>query len=132
MNRNDMSTSFLAAVPMLHVDDMEAATRFYCGQMGLEETFRFQPATDTMNPCYMGVRMGNIVLHLSSFSGDGKAGGIAVLFLEDVQAYCQVLEGRGVDLGEGIVRQSWGNLECYIQDPFGNQLRLTQIIDHAR
>ncbi len=123
-----MSSSFLAAVPMLHVDDAVEAISFYCDQMGLEEIFRFQPAEESANPCYLGVRKGNLVLHLSSFSGDGVSGGVAVFFLDDLRAYCKEIADRGVDLGDGIVEQSWGNLECYIRDPFGNQLRLTQVL----
>ncbi|NNF04358.1 MAG: VOC family protein [Rhodothermales bacterium] len=123
-----MSDSFLAAIPMLHVVEVEEALEFYCGRLGFRELWRYQPHADSVNPSYVGIRRGGIILHLSSFSGDGIPGGVAVLFLEDVDGYCAELTEAGIDVGAGPVNQTWGNRECYIRDPSGNQLRLTQVL----
>jgi catechol 2,3-dioxygenase-like lactoylglutathione lyase family enzyme len=112
---------------MLHVDDIKSAMQFYGGLLGFEEQWRYQPDPSQSNPSYVGIKLGDIFLHVSSFSGDGKNGGVAVLFMDDVNQYCKQLSSSGVDIGDGPVDQSWGNRECYIEDPFGNQLRLTQV-----
>lgn len=122
----DTTTKFRLAVPMLHVDSIDVARQFYCEQLGFREVWKFQPHADRTDPTYMGVVRDDVILHLSSFSGDGKPGGVAVVFLDDVDDYCREIANAGVDLGDGPVDQSWGNRECYISDPFGNQLRLTQ------
>ena len=123
-----MSSDVLAAVPLLHVGSMTRALEFYCDQLGFEEVFRFQPEPAAEDPIYLGIRLGPVLLHISSFTGDGKEGGVVVIFVNDIDAYCTLIVERGVDIGEGIFDQSWGNRECYLVDPFNNQIRLTQVM----
>ena len=114
---------------MLHVADSASALEFYCEILGFEEMWRFQPDMNSLNPAYIGLRRDTVQIHISSFSGDGKPGGVAVIFVDGIDAFCEELALAGVDIGSGPVDQSWGNRECYIADPFGNQLRLTQAPD---
>lgn len=122
-----MSTDLRHSVPVLHVADMTAATAFYCDKLGFETASTHQPHEDSVNPAYGVIRRGECALHLSSFSGDGKPGGVAVIFVDDVNALHAEFGDGGVDVGLAPTDQSWGNREMYIADPDGNQLRFTQL-----
>ena len=117
--------TLLMTVPMLHVSDMTAALGFYCDRLGFAKISQYQPGQGE-NPVYVVLRRDVTGLHLSSFSGDGTPGAVAVIFVDDVDALYREFRGKGVDVGLEPVDQSWGNREMYISDPDGNQLRYTQ------
>jgi uncharacterized glyoxalase superfamily protein PhnB len=106
------------AIPVLHVSDSASAEAHYCGMLG----FRLESATradeSLADPCYMAVSRDGAWLHLSSFSGDGVAGGVAQVLVDDVDALHEEFVARGV-----AVDQTWGNREMYIKDRDGNCLR---------
>ncbi|MBX2821821.1 MAG: VOC family protein [Rhodothermaceae bacterium] len=117
------------AIPMLHVDDMEQATAFYCEKLGFEKTSEYRVDDSKANPAYVVIARDELWFHLSSFSGDGKPGGVAVLFVRDVSALYKEYKQQGVNVGMSPVDQTWGNKEMYLDDPFGNQLRFTQPLE---
>ena len=119
------------AITMLHVDDMTGAIAFYCQKLGFEKASEYRVDETRANPAYVVISRDELWFHLSSFSGDGKPGGVAVLFVRDVDALHQEYKSQGVDVGMSPVDQTWGNREMYITDPFGNQLRFTQPLTTA-
>jgi catechol 2,3-dioxygenase-like lactoylglutathione lyase family enzyme len=62
-------------------------------------------------------------LHLSSFPGDGVAGGVANFVVEDVDALHQEFRSKGVPIDLEPTTQSWGNREMYVEDADRNSLR---------
>ena len=114
------------AIPMLHVDDMEIAITYYCEKLGFKKASEYRGDELSPNPAYVVITRDELWFHLSSFSGDGKPGGVAVLFVRDVDALHREYESKGVHVGMEPVDQSWGNKEMYLTDPFDNQLRFTQ------
>jgi len=119
-------SNLLLTVPMLHVANMRSALDFYCDRLGFIKTSEYRPHSDVEDPAYVILQRDETGLHLSSFPGDGRPGGVAVIFVDDVDALHREFAGRGVEVGLEPVDQSWGNREMYIGDPDGNQLRYTQ------
>ncbi len=117
---------FKLAIPVLHVRSSAAAEEFYCGKLGfrIESAYRVDEARP--DPCYMVFVRDEAELHVSSFSGDGRAGGVVFLLVEDVDALHAELVAKGVRIDTGPVDQTWGNREMYVSDADGNNIRFTQ------
>ena len=113
---------FKFAIPVLHVSSSTSAAEFYCGHLGFAEQFAYRPFGGA-DPCYMGLARDDVELHVSSFSGDGVAGGVVFLVVQDVDELFKELRDRAVKIDLEPTDQSWGNREMYIHDPDGNSLR---------
>lgn len=113
---------FKFAIPVLHVTSSVAAEEFYCGRLGFTQTFAYRPFGG-VDPCYMGLTRDDVELHVSSFSGDGVAGGVVFLGVEDVDALYKELRSADVVVDLEPTDQSWGNREMYVNDPDGNSIR---------
>jgi catechol 2,3-dioxygenase-like lactoylglutathione lyase family enzyme len=111
------------AIPLLHVSNAAAAVDFYCGKLGFKLEFEHRPEGVEADPCYMGISRGGVWLNLSSFSGDGVAGGVVNLIVEDVDVLHEEFEARGVSIDSGPVNQTWGSREMYVKDADRNCLR---------
>ena len=111
------------AIPVLHVSSSAAAEQFYCRGLGFRVQFAYRPGGPAADPCYMGLTRDGVWLHLSSFPGDGVAGGVVYLAVEDVDALHAELVAKGVAIDSGPVDQTWGNREMYVRDPDRNGIR---------
>jgi catechol 2,3-dioxygenase-like lactoylglutathione lyase family enzyme len=114
---------FKVAIPVLHVSRAASAEEFYCKRLGFRQTFAYRFNEGQADPCYMGLIRDNARLHVSSFSGDGVAGGVVFLVVEDVDALHVELKTKGVAIELEPTDQSWGNREMYVEDPDGNSIR---------
>ena len=115
----------MLTVPLLHVQDMTAAIAFYRNRLG------FEVMSDARNepngPAgYAVLGRDDVGLHLSSYSGDARPGGVAVIFVHAVDAVWRELKERGLSLEASPFDKSWGTREFYVRDPDGNQLRFTE------
>lgn len=117
------------AIAVLHVTSSAKAEEFYCGALGFHREFAYRPQEDRPDPCYFGVSRDGVWLHLSSFSGDGVAGGAVCILVEDVDALHAEFTRRQVPIHLEPVNQTWGNREMYVKDPDGNSIRFTQQLD---
>ena len=113
---------FKLAIPVLHVSSSAAAEEFYCDRLGFIQKFAYRPFGG-LDPCYMGLRRDGAELHVSSFSGDGVAGGVVFLLVEDVDALHAELVGKEIPIALEPTDQSWGNREMYVEDADGNSIR---------
>jgi uncharacterized glyoxalase superfamily protein PhnB len=115
---------FKLAIPFLHVSSSLAAEEFYCYALGFTRQYAHRINAANPDPCYLGLTRDDVWLHVSSFPGDGVSGGIANVFVDDVDVLYEELIARGVQVDEGHpVTQSWGTREMYVRDPDGNCLR---------
>ena len=80
----------------------------------------------------MGVVRDGVVLHLSSFSGDGVPGSAVCVFVEDVDALHAELVERGVSIDTPPVDQTWGTSEMFIRDADRNKIAFSQERQAAR
>ncbi len=111
------------AIPVLHVNDATQASEFYCAGLGFEKRFEYRADPTLANPCYIGLARDGVLLHVSSFAGDGVAGGVVNLLVDDVDAYHDEFRAHGVPIAMPPTDQTWGNREMYVKDADGNTLR---------
>ena len=111
------------AVPVLHVSNAAAGQEFYCGKLGFRREFAHRGDPARPDPCYTGVSRDGVWLHLSSFSGDGVAGGVVNLIVDSVDELHAEFVAKGVTIAVEPVDQTWGTREMYVRDADGNCLR---------
>jgi len=108
-------------IPILRSFDEIKAREFYIDFLGFEICFEHR--FDAEAPLYMGVRLGDCELHLSEHHGDGTPGSALRIEVEDVNAYCKLLnEKKYKNARPGVMEQVWGYHEMAISDPAGNRL----------
>jgi len=117
---------FKFAIPVLHVNAIATAEQFYCRSLGFTQLFAYRIDETQKDPCYMGLMRDNVELHVSSFPGDGVAGGVVFLGVEDVDELHRELRAKGVMIDLEPTNQSWGNREMYVRDPDRNSIRFVQ------
>jgi uncharacterized glyoxalase superfamily protein PhnB len=71
----------------------------------------------------MGLSRDGVWIVVSSFSGDGVAGGVVNFAIEDVDALHTEFVARGVKIDLEPINQTWGTREMYVKDADGNCLR---------
>src|SRR5512146_1084832 len=111
------------AIPLVHVSNSAAAEDFYCNRLGFRREFAYRVDEAKPDPCYMGLSRDGVWLHISSFSGDGIAGGVVNLLVDDVDALHAELVAKGVRIDTGPVNQTWGTREMYVKDGDQNSIR---------
>jgi len=112
---------FKVAIPVLHISGSGTAEEFYCGKLGFEREFAYRPGPGP-DPCYMGLIRDTARLHLSSFPGDGVAGGLVFLVVDDVDALHEELLRNNVPIDMPPTDQTWGNREMYVRDSDRNKI----------
>lgn len=108
-------------VPILRSFDEQKAREFYVDFLGFEVVFehRFDPEA----PLYLGLKLGDCVLHLSEHHGDATPGSALRVEVDDVDAYCAVLNAKSYQNARpGVIDQPWGYRDMTIADPAGNKL----------
>lgn len=111
------------AIPLLHVTNAAEAINFYCQSLGFQLEFEHRPEGVTTDPCYMGISRDGVWIHLSSFSGDGLAGSVANLMVDDVDRFYAEFTAKKVEIDMAPVDQTWGSREMYVKDADRNCLR---------
>lgn len=117
---------FRNAIPVLHVSSSAVAEDFYCRQLGFRRQFAHRADETKPDPCYMGLMRDRVVLHVSSFPGDGVSGTVANIVVDDVDALHAELVPRGVRIDTGPIDQTWGTREMYVRDVDGNSIRFVR------
>ncbi len=115
------------AIPVLHVSSSISAEDFYCQQLGFRKIFANRG--DTTDPCYMGIIRDKAFIHLSSFSGDGVAGNVVNLWVDNVDELHNELVAKGVKIDLEPTNQTWGTREMYVKDADNNCVRFHQDVN---
>ena len=118
--------NLLTAIPTLHVSSSPAAEAYYCSLLGFTKEWEYRPSGPGTEPAYLGLKRDGVALHVSSFSGDGVAGGVATFHVRDVDALFDEFQERGAAIELSPTDQTWGNREMYLRDADGNSLRFVQ------
>lgn len=116
------------ALPLLHVSSVAAARHFYCNQLGFKLEFAHRAKEEMDDPCYMGISRDGVWMILSSFSGDGVAGGVVNLLVDNVDELHAQFVAADVAIDLAPYNQTWGTREMYVKDADGNKVRFQQEI----
>ena len=115
---------FVAAIPLLRASSSREALVFYRDRLGFSLRSTYCPVADAEDPAYHVLTRDGAVIHVSSFPGDGTPGATVVtIVVANIAALYAELVRSGVDVGEGILVQDWGDREIHVRDPSGNRLR---------
>ncbi len=114
------------AVPLLHVSNAAAAAEFYCNGLGFRLEFAHGAGNAISDPCYLAISRDGVWMNLSSYVGDGVAGGVANLIVDDVDELFAEFVGKGVEVSTPPVDQIWGTREMYVRDRDRNCMRFIQ------
>ncbi len=115
------------AIPVIRVSSSIIAQEFYTNDLGFKLLFATRADESTPDPCYMGLSRDGVVVHVSSFSGDGVLGGVVFLQVTDVDGLYREFLARGVPIALSPTDQTWGNREMYVNDIDGNSIRFVQL-----
>lgn len=113
------------AIPHLRILDYDEAVAFYVDKLGFEIAFEWRNAPEL--PVYMGIRRGNLYVHLSAYEASGAPGegrGMT-LAVEDADAWYGSVKQKSVPLERDIATQPWGARDFIVLDPFGNAIVIT-------
>lgn len=121
-----MDANLVSATPLIHVSSSQDAEAFYCVKLGFTREWEYRPAAPAAEPGYLSLVRDGVRVHVSSFSGDGVAGGVVGFRVRDVDALFEELRARGVAIALEPTDQTWGLREMYVRDPDGNALRFGQ------
>ncbi len=114
-----------AAVPVLRVQDGDAARAFYVDRLGFRVLWehRFEPDL----PLYLRLQRDAAVVDLSEHYGDGTPGTVLWVPVRDVRGLHAELAPRLRDRQRpGLEDDAPGGPTFTVLDPFGNALRFCQ------
>jgi catechol 2,3-dioxygenase-like lactoylglutathione lyase family enzyme len=122
----------MAIIPTVRCREIQRALDFYTGVLDFACVDRWP---ETGDPAYAAVTRQGDELHLSSHGGDGTFGQAVVVLTDDAEALFAVFRARGLvppvdkpdsPVHRGVVDQTWGTREFYVDDPDGNTVRFVQ------
>ena len=117
-------SSFREPFPILLVDDVDAASRFYRSVFGFEETYR--------NEDEDGVEFAFLALEPSGIGLGRRPAGeerdfALWIYADDVDAAAAELRAAGAQELLPPTDQPWGVRDCALRDPAGNMIRIFEV-----
>ncbi len=118
---------FTQISPILRIFDETRAREFYIDFLEFEIEFEHRFAENM--PLYLGLKLGNFILHLSEHSGDATPGAAVYIEMKDLKDYHARLAAKDYKYYKpGIKDSGFGTIEMEILDPFHNRLSFNQRI----
>ncbi|MEU2440526.1 VOC family protein [Streptomyces rubradiris] len=118
----------LSSRTLLRPSDPERSRAFYGEQLGLSVYREFGTGPERGTVYFLGGGF----LELSGRSDDPPSPAVRLwLQVEDATAACEELRERGVEIVRPPVKEPWGLVEMWINDPDGTPIVLVEIpADH--
>jgi catechol 2,3-dioxygenase-like lactoylglutathione lyase family enzyme len=115
-------------VPILRIFDVDRAREFYVDWLGFSVDFEHR--FDDDSPLYMQVSRDGLTLHLSEHSGDGTPGSFVYVAARGVAELHRELQAKPYRyLNPGLGTGPVGGDCMDLLDPFGNVLRIEELVD---
>ncbi len=113
------------AIPHLRILSYIQAVSFYVDKLGFDIAFEWRNGPD--EPVYLGIRSGEMLVHLSEYEASGPAGGGRgmTLSVHDIDAWNTRLKMAGVVFERELQAQEWGSKDFIVHDPFANTIVIT-------
>lgn len=119
--KTDLFT-FSTATPILRIFDEAKAREFYLDYLGAEITFehRFYDGA----PLYMGIKLGEVQIHLSEHVGDCSPAARIRIEAKNLEAFSDWLRAKSYKyFNPGKpAKMDWGEWDLTLTDPFANKL----------
>lgn len=108
--------------PVLRFFDLPRTLEFYVEWLGFKVDWEHRFGDNF--PLYMGLSLGDILIHLSEHHGDGCPGArILILYDGDLAAWQRELAAKDYRYYKpGIGKSDWNSAEMSLLDPVRNQL----------
>ena len=106
-------------VPALRITEEARSRAFYVDALGFRVDWEWRHEPEL--PVFMQITRGSLTLYLTQHEGDCQVGGLAYLYVPDVDTWYVEVRGQGLD-AEPPVTHPWGNREMVLVDPDGNRL----------
>lgn len=115
------------AVPVLQIDEYQAAVDYYVTGLGFEIDFehRHEPGF----PVFMCIKRREVYIQLSEH-GRGHSGSEVYVFINDLQSFYERCVANEIPTHGPPDQKAWGNTDLVLTDPFRNTLRFSQISTH--
>lgn len=121
----------MAIVPIIKCSRIKQSIHFYTKVLDFENMTTDESLID---PCYAILKRNGFILHLSSHSGDGSFGTAVVVQEKKLDDLLIFFVARGLNntlknsspVHQGVILQTWGKREFYVDDPDGNTIRFTE------
>lgn len=118
-------------IPVLKCSKIARTVTFYTQVLDFQHT---EANAALKDPSYEILSRGRYELHVSSHSGDGVFGSVLLVRDTDLKALFQKFLKRGLDVTmhsdspvhQGVIVQTWGTQEFYVEDPDGNTIRFVE------
>ena len=108
-------------IPVLRSFDFEKAKAFYLDYLGFRLLFEHKFNDEA--PLYIGITLGQCVLHLTGHHSDACPGSLVRIAVEDVEGFCRSLSLKSYRYANpSVIEQPWGYKELVVSDPSGNRL----------
>ena len=109
------------AVPVLPVEDLDVAKKFYVDQLGFSLGWEFRDE-NVANQGMLGVQRGGMKITLDCpMSGHGRDACVS-LEVESADRYYEEWVGRGVAIERPPRNEDWNARTFGVTDPFGNTI----------
>lgn len=122
--------------PILSVADVDAATAFYCEQLGFDRQFSLQDAHGATFFASVSFEGGSIMLSRQQISDlpaatrrQARADVTLLIALPptiEIDAFYAELQRKGVTIVGAIADKFWGSREFTLRDPQGYHIAFTQ------
>ena len=126
----------MAIIPTVRCSNMAASVAFYTRILDFE---RVDGDDDMADPSFSALSRDGWLLYLSSHRGDGEFGQCVAIIVQNVDEVFRKFRDRGLKtpgdpaapgaVHEGPIDQTWGTREFYVDDPDGNTMRFTQVLE---
>ncbi|GAA4794353.1 VOC family protein [Streptomyces ziwulingensis] len=118
----------LSGRTLLRPTDPDRSRAFYGEQLGLAVQREFGTGPERGTVYFLGGGF----LEVSGRAGSAPAPGLRLwMQVEDVAAAHEELRAKGVDIAREPVREPWGLVEMWIEDPDGTPIVLVEVpADH--
>jgi catechol 2,3-dioxygenase-like lactoylglutathione lyase family enzyme len=107
-------------VPAFRVADLPRSCEFYVEGLDFRIDWVWREAPEL--PAFAQISCGGLGLYLTQRAGDSVAGGLAYLYVDDVDEWAERARLRGLAIESGPCDEPWGNRELALVDPDGNRL----------
>jgi uncharacterized glyoxalase superfamily protein PhnB len=108
------------AVPVLPIDDLDLAKRFYVDQLGFSLNWEYRD--DDKHVGMLGVQRGGMKITLDwPMTGHGRDACVS-LEVDSADAYYEEWTRRGVEMARPPTNEEWGARTFGVTDPFGNTI----------